>query len=271
LSSQPKFTRPGAALSSARRSPFLLALLVLALSPAARADDEDLIATRPAPVPSTAPAELAPPPPAPMPDLRARLKDLSDPDGAVRDRARQELMAMPASALDAFKQLVADVRPLAPDQRAALKDIVTHVYLSGRTYPSTNRSGFLGVSFDDFQIVRDADEDGPRYGVVVTGRLPGFVGYRVLQDGDVITHVERQPFASRGDFSQAIQASKAGSPVHLDLIRQGRTLQVELRLDLRPTWAEALNTIQPGSQARQEEADDYWTRNFEPLTAARAD
>src|SRR4051812_793365 len=132
--------------------------------------------------------------------------ELTHRNPAVRESARLKLMAMDANQLPAFRKLVAASRPLAPSQAVALREIVTQVFLAGRTYEAGSRDGFLGVRLGDVTINLRADavelppdqpfaanEPDGAHGVVIVERMPGFCGARAFQDGDIILAIDERP------------------------------------------------------------------------------
>jgi hypothetical protein len=243
--------RRSAKVSTLTIVPPLLLLLGAAL-PAlpARASDSPPPTTRPAAATTDGPA-----------DLPRRFADLDSANPAVREEARTALMQMGRRRLESFQRLVAESRPLRPSQRAALREIVTHVYLSGEPYDAKEKVGFLGINMDTF---------GPR--VIVTGREPGFPAYPVLQNGDVIVRIAERPDVSCTDsavFGAAVQELGAGRRVHFDVLRGGRIVRVAVVLAARPVEADAPNVLKRLTADRRTQADDYWEQAFAPLFRER--
>lgn len=198
------------------------------------------------------------------------LAKLAHAEDAVREEARQQLLGLKRSQLPALVKAVEDALPLAASQVAGLREIVTHVYLSGEPY-NEQAVGFLGV-----MLPRDDpngnEEPAP---IVVEGRLPGFCSYRMLQDGDIILAIiDGQPRKLRDklDLIASIAAIDPGRQVQLEILRQGRRLRVILTLDARPLDAVAgggAAQIEAFRNARQALADAYWQKHFAPLLARR--
>jgi hypothetical protein len=201
-------------------------------------------------------------------EIRQWFADLDDPDAVVREEARVSLMGMRRRDLPAFQKLVRDSRPLTPAQATVLRQIVMHVYLAGEPYETTGAQGFLGVRMQDTSVRVPAD-DGPEravpaVGVVIVERMPGFVGARMLLDGDVILGVsERQDVRMLGvfEFQSVVQSMSPGTTVHFQVLRQGQVMRVPVKLDPRPFEAEPF-ILQELISRRQRNAEDYWDRSF---------
>ena len=227
-------------------------------------------------------AAPAPAPAADRPEvaaMRQSLADLDDPDASVRERARVGLMGMSQRDLPAFQKLVGESLPLAPAQAAVLRQVVMHVFLAGEPYETTGAQGFLGVRMQDTSV-RVPVGDGvdprvaagtPAVGVVIVERMPGFVGARMLLDGDVILGVqERQDVRMLGvfEFQTVIQSVAPGDTVHFQILRQGQVVRVPVRLDPRPVESEPM-VLQRLIQERQGKAEAYWDNTFARLLKER--
>jgi hypothetical protein len=207
--------------------------------------------------------------------MRQWFADLDDPDASVREQARVALMGMKRRDLPAFQKLVGDSRPLAPAQAAVLRQLVMHVYLAGEPYETTGSQGFLGVRMQDTSVRVPAAEGAnpatpagtPAVGVVIVERMPGFVGARMLLDGDVILGVhERQDVRMLGvfEFQTVIQGVPPGATVHFQILRQGQVIRVPVTLDPRPVEAEP-EILRALLDKRQNQAQDYWDQAFARL------
>ena len=222
---------------------------------------------------------------------------LADTDADVREAARTQLMGLERRYLPAFQKLVERSRPLLPSQAAVLRQIVTHVYLAGEPYAANGNMGFLGVRMLDADVAMapranpngdDAEgddnppgDDAPLTvaltGVVITERMPGFVGNRMLLDGDVIVGLADKPglqFHTGDDFSAAVRQVGAGRTVRFHLLRRGRLVKVAVTLDPRP---EAASLEPQGGNGpmtdllsrRRQKADAYWSDTFAPMLKER--
>ena len=110
--------------------------------------------------------------------------------------------------------------------------------------------------------------DELRAGVVILDRMPGFVGFRMLRDGDVVVGTAEQPqsrFRTPDDLKAVVERSKPGDALHLILLRQGQVVQVPIQPDPRPADADRPLAIDDLLRPRREKADEYWQRTFAPL------
>ena len=205
--------------------------------------------------------------PAPM-ELRVRrwIDQLADNDGAVRDRARFNLMGLSSDDLPLLKQAAAAEMPLTLEQQAALRDVVCDVYLAGQTYQSVPTEGFLGLQWSPNGSISDI-------GQCVEMRLPGFAAYRYLQEGDIIVGIVDQPNVdcrNADAFRRAIAAMSPGQAVRLRILRRGEFKEVSIVLDERPAAADApisavVAEVAQWLDARNRAAADYWQANFVPV------
>jgi hypothetical protein len=231
----------------------------------------------------------SPPTPKKEEDVEARIArsftELADGDAKVRDAARSELMGLERRYLPELKRIVEQSKPLLPSQAAVLRQIVTHIYLSGEPYPVNHAMGFLGVRMQSATVSQPVDPQVgrnpqgpeanipaplPQNGVVIVERLAGFVGARALLDGDVIVAIEEHPqvqFASSLAFSQAIASTAPGETIHFQVLRRGRVVKVEVKLDSRPAAAEDADqsSMDALDTQRRQKADGYWRETFAPL------
>ena len=216
------------------------------------------------------PAAQQPPERPEVAAIRQWFAELADPDAAVRDAARLKLMGMRRQELPAFQKLVQDNLPLMPSQAAVLRQIVMQVYLAGEKYDTTNAEGFLGVKMQETSVrlpAADGSEQlAPAVGVVIVERMPGFVGARMLLDGDVVLGVvERPDVRTLGmyEFQMVVKAVSPGTTIHFQVLRQGQVVRVPVAPDPRPFEADGL--MQDLIYRRQRKAEDYWETQFRPL------
>jgi hypothetical protein len=192
-------------------------------------------------------------------DVRKWLEQLADADPDVRETARQKLMSLSRSDLPELRRIVADSRPLAAAQVAALHDIVVHVHTASAPYQYDDRgSGFMGV-----QLYRDYAQDLIQ-GAVIRQRFPGLVAFQMLRDGDVIVGAEESsmPIIDSDTLQHVITLFGAGQTVHLKVHRAGRLMIIPIKLDFRPANTDAF----ANQRAVQiEEAEQYWEENIRPL------
>ena len=229
---------------------------------------------RPAQVQQPQPQQPAAPQPPERPEvvaIRQWFAELADPDAAVRDAARLKLMGMRRQELPAFQKLVQDNLPLMPSQAAVLRQIVMQVYLAGEKYDTTNAEGFLGVKMQETSVRLPAadgsDQFAPAVGVVIVERMPGFVGARMLLDGDVVLGVTERPDVRTLDvnqFQMVVRQITPGTTVHFQVMRQGQVIRVPVTLDPRPFDPDTF-ILQDLIRERQRKAEDYWNKSFGQL------
>ncbi len=190
----------------------------------------------------------------------------------LRERARAQLMELHRPDLAMLRRTVAEARPLLPSQMLALREIVTQVYLSDEPYAADAQAGFLGVVMGEVSIPVTGPATtapGNAVGVVIVERLAGFCGYRTLSDGDIVLAAEELPesrLRGPGDLAAVIRAGRAGSTVHLSVLRQGQVIRVPIRLDARPAELDGGQLmIREMTRQRLQKADDYWDQTFAPL------
>jgi hypothetical protein len=206
--------------------------------------------------------------------MRQWFAELDDADSAVREAARMKLMGMRRQDLPAFQKLVADSLPLMPSQAAVLRQVVTHVYLAGDEYQTASREGFLGIKMQETSVrlpAADGSEQlAPAVGVVIVERMPGFVGARMLLDGDVVLGiVERPDVRTLGmyEFLMLVKAVPPGQTIHFQVLRQGQVIRVPIAPDPRPFDADGM--MQDLLRNRQRDADAYWEKSFGQLVKER--
>jgi hypothetical protein len=227
------------------------------------------LAETPATQPATRPATTLP---ADSP-IRAWFTSLASPDGTQRDEAETRLMGLTRDDLPGLRALVEQSRPLAPAQVAALHDIVVQVYLSGEPYVSDSNGGFLGLRWVNDPIRL---EEAPGIGVPVDVRLIGFPSFQMLREGDLILGVlvqPKQPLQQLPNMATptlpllqaAISQAGANRQVILEVLRQGQTIRVPLRLMPRPKLQESPDVIESFSTERKQKGEAYWAKEFLPL------
>src|SRR5215211_5105882 len=138
--------------------------------------------------------------------------------------------------------LAADVfadEPLVPPAPpTVLHDIVTHIYLAGDAEERTAH-GFLGARLEppEAGVFEGQDVSGGA-GVFIYECMPGFCGYRWLRPGDIVSGVtleaEMLRITAREQLIAAVSALPPATPLRLRVLRQGRELEVSVRLDARP-------------------------------------
>ncbi|HEV2294542.1 MAG TPA: hypothetical protein VGR35_11860 [Tepidisphaeraceae bacterium] len=226
--------------------------------------------------------------PAPESQLQALFQDLAASDAAARDRAFSALLDLTRADLPALRKVVERARPVAPSQAGALREIVTHVYLSAETYDCEPRIGFLGLILPALESVEVPLPEAPaaleenglveigraNTGVPIDYRIPGFCAFRALREGDVVLGVTapvQRRMRDWGELTRGIQSFPAGRRITLQVLRRGAVLNVPLTLDAKPllalgerTWSEVV------LPAREAAAEKYWAQHFAPLIDERA-
>lgn len=204
----------------------------------------------------------------PAQSLRQLVTALAADEPVVRDAAHKQLLQLNRAELPALKEVVASGAAKLPSQQEALKDVVRHVFLSGEPYPLDveSRLSFIGLGLGaSFRPLHFVDGTG-RLGVGFDHRLPGFPGYAVLEEGDVIVGVEELPdlqFEGQNPLGAIRTRFAAGEVIHLIVLRDDRTLRLPLRLAQTPVWGGG-----DANQMMSERillADEYWEREFAPL------
>lgn len=213
--------------------------------------------------------------------IRQWLRDLVAADGATRQQARVNLMSIDPTRLPELRRVCLAASPLTSAQIEALKDVVAQLYLQSqleneRVNPMLVEDqreredlGFVGVRMG-FGFSDNRVNGVYAAGIVVYRRIPGFVGYRVLQDGDVIRGIKEAPgikMTQIQSFVDTVKALRTGSVIHLQILRAGRELTIPIRLDPRPWWANKTDaTLDPDddpiNQERLGKAFDYWVTQF---------
>ena len=82
-------------------------------------------------------------------------------------------------------------------------------------------------------VIFDLDD----HGVVIVERMPGFVGARMLLDGDVVLGVAERPdvrMLGVNEFQMVVRQITPGTTVHFQVMRQGQVMRVPVTLDPRP-------------------------------------
>jgi hypothetical protein len=229
----------------------------------------------------SAPALPVSPATQPVGDVAGWFRQLADDDPAVRDTARLNLMGLKREQLDDLRKVVEENESLAPAQQAALHDIVFQVWLSGEDYERIPQ-GFMGVLLQEVhQAAVAAPDDAPDgaaqwrgwSGVLIAQRVPGFCGFRYLQDDDLIVAVMSNDVIRVSEvieLTSLVKATAPGDTLTLQLIRQGKPMRVSFRVDARPIKAgQSQQEAEEFRNLRLSMAQEYWDKTFAPLLAAK--
>jgi len=211
--------------------------------------------------------------------IEKSLAKLNDPDPQIRQVAHDALMQLHHADLSLLRDVVSRQPDLAPEQMAALQDVVMQLFLQTDDVPQAPTPGFLGMHWPDtivanqpanngaMQIQSITATPGSDLGVIVADRIPGFAAYRALQPGDIILQLVDHPetnMRDRQSFVMTIAKMSAGNPVRMKVARAGRVLDITVVLDPRPDDLNAQNFDQWLAQRRQS-ALEFWNQQFVPV------
>jgi C-terminal processing protease CtpA/Prc len=209
--------------------------------------------------------------------LQIWIEQLASDDPQTRRTALSDLMSLQKQDLPALRAATVSKQPLLPEQLDAIRQAVTQVFLAGEPYKYAtdpqNDTGFLGVQWQ-----REAPSQPPD-GVLVWSRIPGFVAYRMLQPGDIIVKILRQPalpdveLHQFDQFTRLVQQLHAGDVLRLRVLRYGRPTDVSIRLDHRPldlVQDQSGVKIQQWINTRAQAAEDYWNHEFSGIDPVQA-
>jgi hypothetical protein len=199
--------------------------------------------------------------------MREWITQLGDPDPDIRQAATANLMLLHRADLPVLRQEADAQMPLIPEQIVRLHEIVIQGYLSDETYDYVDK-GFLGLSWN----VMETEQQFPEIdeGVLVADRIPGFSSCRMLQRGDILVGLADppRPFHSVTDLVIAVSMSAPGTTVWLDVLRNGKHIQVPVVLEHKPAQLETNETsLVEWVNARQDKAEAYWRSAFPEFAA----
>jgi hypothetical protein len=217
--------------------------------------------------------------PAPKSNLveRARrlVAQLAANDYDARAAARVELMGFRRSELGAIREGVRENLPLLPSQAIVLREIVTHVYLSGDLYVIDQATGgFVGVNLPNPMFhPEERNLLVAVRGVPVLDRVPGFPAYRFLQNGDLLlaftVNGERVEFTDPLELSQAVGSVPAGHTVTFEVLRHGQLLKVPILLTPKPLAVRDALNLNEFNGRREDQSNEIWERDFAPMLGER--
>ncbi len=202
--------------------------------------------------------------PSTQPAIGQWFAGLASPDAEQREQSRTNLLSLSRDDLPQLLEIVEKNRPLAPAQLAALHDIVIQVYLSGETYETDGKDGFIGLRWHM--------DDMSGMGAPVDQRIPGFAGFQMLRDGDLILGVFLRPDASLQltptveVLVSAIQFAGSRRDIELEVLRQGQRIRVPIHLRSKPTLSKLTEAdIDAFFDQWRKKGEDYWQTHFLPL------
>lgn len=199
--------------------------------------------------------------------IKQWLGDLASADAPVRQMARLNLMSLQPAELPVLRKVCQQALPLSRAQLESLKEVVGQLYLASELHKENSKNGFVGVRLG---IGRNDFSDSMP-GIVIYRRIIGFVGYRMLQDGDIIVGLQEAPEVRMDrieDFTQAVSSRGPGEEIHLRVIRAGKEIIVPIKLDPKPDWTRQVTRIigeEPEDQPYDERinlANQYWSSDF---------
>ena len=242
-------------------------IAVVTFSSAAIVSAQEVPAT--APTAPTAPAVPIAPTTQPIAQIQKWFDNLASTEPAAREQARFDLLGLARGDLETLREVVRKNVPLAPSQSAVLRDIVAHVYLTGDK-DSDGLNGFLGVMLDPQDSGVQENMQASNTGVYIFDCMPGFTGYRWLRPGDVVSGIfadgELVHTTQKQQLIAYVSHTAPGTPLKLQVLRQGREVEVNLRVDERPRVAEEDPLkVDEWRNQRLKDADDYWTQTFVPI------
>ncbi|WP_428409910.1 DegQ family serine endoprotease [Hyphococcus sp.] len=139
--------------------------------------------------------------------------------------------------------------------------VVTQLLSFGET-----RRGWLGVSIDDLtpELASSMNLRAPKGAIVTVVRPNSPAADAGLEPNDVILQFNRRQIESVRDLTRAVADTPIGTTVPMEVLRDGRRLTVQVRVDRRETRMLASNSssILPANAARgsgltlQEATDD---------------
>ncbi len=150
--------------------------------------------------------------------------------------------------------------------------VVTQLLSFGET-----RRGWLGVSIDDVtpELASALKLRSPKGAIVTVVRPNSPASDAGLEPNDVILLFNRREITSVRDLTRAVADTAIGSTVPMEILRDGRRMTVQVRVDRRETRllaANALGSVLPANAAKgsgltlQEPTDDIRQAFGLPLT-----
>jgi hypothetical protein len=200
--------------------------------------------------------------------LQSLISQLGSDDPRLRENALGDLMDLKKQDLPTLRSAALSQSPLLPAQVAALRQVVTQIFLASERYrvDPTIPGGFMGLHWTNPNLQPTPD------GVPVDELLPGFPAYRLIQPGDVIVQIVGNPpipLRSTGDLVRAVMNMWPGDILRLRIRHLGQPINVSLVLDFLPIDLNVSN-IDSWIQDRDQKAQAYWNQEFSILEPAGA-
>ena len=122
------------------------------------------------------------------------------------------------------------------DIPADLAERITKELMAGRKIVR----GYLGVTIST--VTEDIAASlglKPNQGAFVQSVLPGGPADKAgVQEGDVVLSANGREVASNSELTRIVALAKAGDPIHLKVLRDGKTLSIDVKSGVRPTEAQ---------------------------------
>lgn len=175
------------------------------------------------------------------------LKDFESPEFNVRQQAEVRLLEwgrkqLPESMLEIFRHSQGAEDPEVRERcLAVLRTLVGDEYLA-------EGEGYIGIALlwkDDVVILPGIE--GEQKAVRVTGVMPNTPGQLAgIQGNDLIVKLEGDGWRDVDAtplFREKIKSKKPGSLVKMTIFREGKLIDVEVKLSRRPLMADHLQTL----------------------------
>lgn len=205
-------------------------------------------------------------------DEPALLRDLQSPDYAVRDDASRRMLTDDSFDRALFLRLYASAS--TPEQRHRILDAARHHFLLAVQEDATKVGGAASMGLTLLPVVARGEVAGVSQPAARVGlTFPGFPAYALLKPGDLILTLDGREVPDTeaggiGAFIEIIKAHPLNRPLNIGVLREGRRLDVTMRLASRV----ALQSIyQPDGASLRPELEVRWeeqARAFDRLDPA---
>jgi hypothetical protein len=208
-------------------------------------------------------------------EIIAQLQDLAASDATLRAAAREQLMGMAFEELPLLRRQV-ETASLKPAQIEPLQEIVLYVHTRYELSKAPrSEKGMLGIAFSfvppNFNrgVARDENPPALLPGTAFSYRVPGFVAYRYLQDGDLIFAITadntERPTPTRDTLTAAVSSFEPGKVVTVRVQRGGRMLDLTFPIDAGLMFNARGNVTTDAADVALQSAMNYWYEQFQPL------
>lgn len=171
------------------------------------------------------------------PTVEALIADLAADSFAKREAASTALMLR--KGLDDAQLSKALRAAKSPEQKQRLIVVVMHRFYARLAVPEKDKGqamGCIGIDISPFNLVRpDQHPELDQTGLLVTRTRVGFPAYAQMRAGDIVLSFQGKNFGEHLDdhqaFVDAIQKQRAGDVVKMDVLRAGKRIAIDLKLD----------------------------------------